>query len=297
MATKKLTGAEQLKRDKETYDARFPQGGGSGLGLNPLKDAVDISGQIGTDIEGANNDIGSAIEKLFTPGEGFGRLKGTPVVVADPKTAKLPSPADAAKGEPTTTESPYETLANSLAQQYITQTNALEPLIAGQSLGTAVNPAAQLSTALAGTGASVPASATKVEGEVDPTAGGLNTTLGQTANTAALGDINMAQAIADTGKANTETLEAAPWQQLLSELASETAYKAATQGASAFGLTQQNTPAFLAPILQNLGLSATASDGLTAPGTKTATTPAKAASGTANTNPGTEPSNPSNPAS
>lgn len=260
-----------------------------------------IGGDVGATLDDVKGVIDDANRGYLTPAE---YAKAHPSAGSTPaattttkkKAAALPSPTTAAKGEPTTTESPYETLANSLAQQYITQQNQLQPLIEGGQMGAPASPSAQLSTALAGTGASVPASATKVEGEVDPTSGALASTLGQEANINAEGDTQMAQDIAATGKANTETLEAAPWQQLLSELASETAYKAATQGASAFGLTAQNTPAFLAPILQNLGLSASDATGLTAPGTKAPTSPTKAAT-SSSTNPGTETSNPADPAS
>jgi hypothetical protein len=204
----------------------------------------------------------------------------TDAVKAGGAKSTLPSPEKAAKGDPATaSESPYETLANSLADQYLQEQAAVAAIPTGTPGNAGV---AQLATALGGQGLAPTKAETGVMGTVDPTAGGLTQAINTQGETAAEGAINMANTIGETGVANQETLEAAPWQQLLSELASETAYKAATQGASAFGLTAKNTPAFLAPILNNLGLSASAAEGIAAPGSK-ATSPTKAAKGATTT--------------
>ena len=68
--------------------------------------------------------------------------------------------------------------------------------------------------------------------------------------------------VKDTGTANTQTLEAAPWEQILQELASETAYRAASgTGAAAFGGTTANTPSFLQQYFSQLGLGSVPAPG------------------------------------
>ena len=104
----------------------------------------------------------------------------------------------------------------------------------------------------------------------------------------------MGNAIGQEGVANTEYLAAAPYQQILQELANETAYKAASNtGAAAFGGNAQTTPAFLQQIFKNLGLGSVPG----AAGTPTLPGAPKAATGgTTGTTPATSgSSNPSAP--
>jgi hypothetical protein len=203
-------------------------------------------------------------------------------------TDTLPSPAKAAKGDPKTDVSPYEQLAQSLAQQYITEQAQLQPGISGAATagleGEAVAGSTQQLADLLGS------KGTAQLNQADPLAGNVAQASNAEANEVAEGTVNMANAIANTGKANTETLEAAPWEQILTELASETAYKAASGGgAAAFGATTQNTPEFLQKILGNLGLPVSSTAATALPGTPNST-PTKAAK-TSTTNTGTETDN------
>lgn len=197
------------------------------------------------------------------------------------------------KSTTSTAESPYEQLADQQAQQYLAQIAAIEPTASGSSLwGSGGQTAQAVNNAvseLAGTGG------TTVTGPGGQSIGDwLQGQLGSeqtAANDAglpqamanegqAIGEtsVPIAQAIQNTGQGNTQYLESAPYQQLLQELANETAYKAATStGAGAFGATTKNTPEWLQQIFTNLQLpvpttSASATGGLQAPTTVPTTT-------------------------
>ncbi len=203
--------------------------------------------------------IGSHIE---------GAVAGSPPKPAVKKPAKakpLPSPQDAATNAP---ESPFTQLAQALASEYLGQVQQLMPLTSGSAIfgpqGETTALANQAANMIPGGGQWIQQQAAQEQ----KTAAPLQAAMNQVGEAQAQGAIPFANAIANTGQANAQYLEAAPWQQILSELASETAYKAASsQGASAFGATPQNTPAFLQQIFKNLGLAGTASSaGLQAPG-------------------------------
>lgn len=171
----------------------------------------------------------------------------------------LPDPAKAAASIP---ESPYQELAQALASEYLNQVNQLMPLTSGSALfgqgGLTNQVVGEAASMIPGGGGWLQQQAAAEQKAAAP----LQAAMSQVGEAQAQGAIPYAGAIANTGTANTAYLEAAPWQQILSELASETAYKAAsTQGAAAFGLTPQNTPAFLNQILQSHGLTGTAALG------------------------------------
>jgi hypothetical protein len=218
-----------------------------------------------------------------------------------PPAPKLPSPEQAtgktAKKEATAAApsqpSPYEQLANALAGQYLQQINQLEPLISGSGI---FGPGQQTEQVAATAEQAVPgasgwlAQQVAAEGQA---AKPLQNAMANVGSAYAASAIHYAGAISATGPANTQFLEAAPWQQILSELASETAYKAASsQGAAAFGQTGTNPPPFLQQIFKNLGLATV--PGSTATGLST---PTKAATGgtTGSTGATTGGGNPSGP--
>jgi hypothetical protein len=199
-----------------------------------------------------------------------------PAPKKEAKAKPLPSPQAAATSAP---ESPFQQLAQSLASEYLGQVQQLMPLTSGSALFGPQGQTTGLANSAAGAiGGSAGSWLQGLAGQEQkdaatsqaPGVPSLQGAMNQVGEAQAQGSIPMAGAIANTGTANTQYLEAAPWQQILSELASETAYKAAsTQGASAFGATPQNTPAFLQQIFKNLGLAGTAqgpAGGLTAPG-------------------------------
>jgi hypothetical protein len=179
----------------------------------------------------------------------------------------LPGPGTAAKTAP---QSPYEELANSLANMYLQQVNQLEPLISGQGI---YGPGGQTAQAVQGASQMVPGAAgwlgqqAAAEGQASKP---LQAAMGQVGNAQAAGALNVVPAIANTGLANTEYLQSAPYQQILSELANETAYRAASSGASAFGSSPLASSPLLQQIFGQLGLGGTGSAGLTVPGAKTA---------------------------
>jgi hypothetical protein len=217
--------------------------------LSPEQKAQAISGYV--------NDPST---ELFSPGT-IKKVKGE---VASGGLQPLPDPAKAAASTP---ESPFQQLAQALAGEYLGQVQQLMPLTSGQAIPGLTNSiTSQAAAAVPGAGGWLQQQAAAEQQAAAPMFAAMN----QVGEAQAQGAIPYAGAIANTGTANTQYLEAAPWQQILSELASETAYKAAsTQGASAFGATPQNTPAFLQQIFKNLGLAGTAqgpAGGLTAPG-------------------------------
>jgi len=190
----------------------------------------------------------------------------TPPEKAKPKAKEkpLPTPQQAATSAP---ESPFQQLAQALAGEYLGQVQQLMPLTSGSAIPGLTNQiAGQAAAAIPGGGGWLQQQVAAEQQAAQPMFAAMN----QVGEAQAQGAIPFAAAIGNTGAANTQFLEAAPWQQILSELASETAYKAAsTQGAAAFGATPQNTPAFLQQIFKNLGLAGTstaAGAGLSAPG-------------------------------
>ena len=230
----------------------------------------------------ASSPTGAAIEQFFTgPKALYGDQTDTTAPAkkkaTKKSTEKLPSPESA-------TESPFTQLAQQLAQTYLQQVNQLQNLTSGaegQQLTGEAEGAAQ--TNLKGLTGGLPAS---VQGAmqqfvgnapVDPMAGQVRASQEALGNAQAAGAIPFSQAIAATGPANVAGLEAAPYSQILNELASEAAYRASSPsyGASAFGATTANIPASLQYIFTQLGLpvpkpgqgSATGQSGLSAPGT------------------------------
>ena len=191
----------------------------------------------------------------------FGDTKGA---VAPPKKeAKqkaLPSPTQAVKEQ---TQSPYEQLANALATQDLTQINQLQSGISDASVTGLTGEAGQasqtqLAQLLGAAGLSPASGASKAAmtplTQTDPLQGQVNAAQQGVSNAENASAVDYAKAIKDTGVANTQTLEAAPWEQILQELAQETAYKATTAGPSAFGATTADTPAFLSQIYKNLNV-------------------------------------------
>lgn len=192
------------------------------------------------------------------------------------KDKPLGSPQDAATNAP---ESPFTQLAQALASEYLGQVQQLMPLTSGsglfgpqgattdlanQAAATVGGPSGSWLQGLASQEQSDASKGFKLGGQNVP---GLQQSMNQVGEAASKGAIGMSGAIANMGPAETQYLETAPWQQLLNELASTTAYKASTQGGSAFGLTPQNTPAWLSQILQSHGLGTAGASGLVAPGT------------------------------
>ena len=145
----------------------------------------------------------------------------------------------------------------------------------------------QLQQLLAGAGVS-PALAKATEapiGGTDPLQGNVNSAMQAQAAAQIPAAEGYAGAVKETGQANTQTLTAAPWEQILQELAAETAYRAASgTGAAAFGGTTANTPSFLQQYFSQLGLGSVPSPGAksTLPSTPGAVT--NAAKGGAATN-------------
>jgi hypothetical protein len=241
----------------------IPSGeGGPGV----LAQGHDVLGGISDWLQGHVYDpIGHAIThpSLTT---GFDPMpSASPAPKKEAKAKPLPSPQSAASSAQ---ESPFQQLAQALASEYLGQVQQLMPLTSGQAIPGLTNSiTSQAAAAVPGAGGWLQQQAAAEQQAAAPMFAAMN----QVGEAQAQGAIPYAGAIANTGTANTQYLEAAPWQQILSELASETAYKAAsTQGASAFGATPQNTPAFLQQIFKNLGLAGTAqgpAGGLTAPGT------------------------------
>lgn len=222
---------------------------------------------------GARNAALGKIESWFT--DSLPKSKPTEAAPKKAAPAKpLPTPQQAAGS---VQESPYQQLAQALAGEYLQQVNQLMPLTSGSAIPGMTNQVVnEAAAAIPGGGGWLQQQAAAEQKAAAPLFGAMS----KVGEAQAQGAIPYANAIANTGTANTQYLEAAPWQQILSELASETAYKAASsQGAAAFGATPSNTPAFLQQIFQNLGLSGTAqgpAGGLQAPGTA-------AKSGTKNT--------------
>ena len=189
------------------------------------------------------------------------------------KDKPLGSPQDAATNAP---ESPFTQLAQALASEYLGQVQQLMPLTSGSALfgpqGDTTGLANSAAAAVGGpSGSWLQGLASQEQSDASKSPGGsipsLQGSMNQVGEAASKGAIGMSGAIANMGPAETQYLETAPWQQLLNELASTTAYKASTQGGSAFGLTPQNTPAWLSQILQSHGLGTAGASGLVAPGT------------------------------
>lgn len=238
---------------------------------NPTQEPVINLGKADKNDVGAGHGGGDVGHLLRTIQKALGGHPSSEPSSDPPKKAaakkadpKLPSAQQAASS---VQPSPYEQLAQALASEYLNQVNQLMPLTSGSALpGLTTSLANQAAAAIPGGGGWIQQQAAQEQ----KTAAPMLSAMSQVGEAQAQGAIPYAGAVANTGAANTAYLQAAPWQQILSELASETAYKAAsTQGAAAFGSTPQNTPAFLQEIFKNLGLSgtSTAAGGLSAPGT------------------------------
>lgn len=259
--------------------------------------------------------LGNEVKDIFTPGDLLNKgidqgqiTAGTEPVDppkkddAKSKAKTLPSPEKAVKDQ---TQSPYEQLANELAKQYLTQINQLQPLVSGESAsglegeagqGSQAQLAGLLSAAGIAPGSGLAKATEAPLTQTDPLQGNVNAAMQGVAAAQEPASVGYAKAVKDTGEANTQTLESAPWEQILQELASETAYRAASgTGAAAFGGTTKDTPTFLQQFFSQLGLGSvpgtTSSSGL--PGTPTAVT--KAAKGGSNTTVPSDSTNPSAP--
>jgi hypothetical protein len=245
----------------------------------------DLS-HLGHDVVGAPAGLAYSLNDVMDEGEKelLGSGKKADPKKKEAKQPKLPTPEKATKDQ---TQSPYEQLANELAKQYLTQINQLQPLVSGQSATGLEGEAGQgsqtqLAQLLAGAGVS-PALAKATEAPIagtDPLQSNVNAAMQAQASAETPAAEGYAGAVKDTGEANTQTLTAAPWEQILQELASETAYRAASgTGAAAFGGTTANTPAFLQQYFKALGLGSVPAAGTssTLPGVPGAVT--KAAKG------------------
>ena len=263
---------EMLLSSKSGQDAlnkikAQPTGGGSAPGGGLIGRLEYGLNRVGTDINNPLTDIGGAARQFIT-GKPTHPAPATDAAPAPKKKAPakpLPDPASAAANAP---ESPFTQLAQALASEYLGQVQQLMPLTSGSAIfgpqGETTALANQAANMIPGGGQWIQQQAAAEQKAAAP----LQAAMNQVGEAQAQGALPYAGALANTGTANAQYLEAAPWQQILSELASETAYKAAsTQGAAAFGLTPQNTPAFLAQMLQSHGLTGTAGNsGLQAPG-------------------------------
>lgn len=155
-------------------------------------------------------------------------------------------------------ESPFTQLAQALAQQYLQQVQGLQSLTSGAAtpgLESEAQTGAQADLKALTPG--LPSSLTALPSTpAVPLAGQVGAAQQQVGNAQAQGAVGMANAIADTGTANTLGLENAPWSQILNELASETAYRASSPsyGATAFGATSANTSPAIQQIFSNVGL-------------------------------------------
>lgn len=247
LTKKQIEEAEYKQLQGEGFDGGF---------ANPLTvaehGAADILG------------VPSAIVEHLSDLTGVHTPPATPAQPAAKKAAKqkaLPSPSQAVKDQ---TQSPYEQLANALATQYLTQINQLQSGIADASVTGLTNEAmggsqAQLLQLLGAVGLSPTSTASKATTapltQTDPLQPQVNAATQGLSNAENSTAVDYAKAIKDTGVANTQTLESAPWEQILQELAQETAYRAASgTGAAAFGGTTADTPKFLQTIFGNLGL-------------------------------------------
>lgn len=243
--------------------AKLPQGGGLGGFLSGGVKALTNPQARGEAVAPVVNWLTDSLKKpqpapkLPTPEKAAGKTER--------KAAPAAAPA----------QSPYDQLANALASSYLQQVNQLEPLISGSGI---FGPGQQTEQVAATAEQGVPGAAGWLGQQVaaeEQAAKPLQNAMANVGGAMAASAIPYAGAISATGPANTAYLQSAPWQQILSELASETAYKAASgQGAAAFGATGTNPPPFLQQIFKNLGLATV--PGSTASGL---TTPGKAATG------------------
>jgi len=171
------------------------------------------------------------------------------------KAEKVPSPTTAAPQA--TQQSPFDQLINSLAQSYLTQADQLQSLVSGAAAPQLQAQAAQGAAGLlggspaAGALQGLAASAPPI-----PMAGQVAKDQQAQGNAYAAGALGVAGAMPALGQAETQSLAAAPYQQLLTELVNEATYRASNPqyGASALGLTNQNTPSWLQTVMRNLGV-------------------------------------------
>lgn len=201
---------------------------------------------------------------------------------AKPKeSTKLPAPAKAS-------ESPFTELSQALAQEYLGQVQQLQSLTSGAQTPAAESEAqGGAEAALKGLGVGAAGQQFVANQPAVPLSGQVAQSQQALGNAQSAGALGMAGAIGNMGPAEAAGLEAAPYSTLLNELVNEVAYRASspTYGASAFGATTANTPAWLQSILGSVGLpvpkpGATGS-ALTTPGLST---PTKAATGGSSSN-------------
>ena len=180
-----------------------------------------------------------------TPREKGRTRGGNQQDVAAEKASEAPAPTPS-----------FEKLADAQANQYLAMTKALDPLTSGAALPSIDASMTGNAERMLGQGATSPVSewlnaqSQAASAQFAPVAAA-NAQVGKAedANSALI-----ASGLQDMGVAETDLMHAAPYQQLLSSLASEVPYHLAS-GYSIPGMTQANTPAWLQQAEKNAGVS------------------------------------------
>jgi hypothetical protein len=192
----------------------------------------------------------------------------------DPDTAEIAKlkkelSADQSKLNQKQGQDAYTALADKQAQEYLDQTNKLDPLISGQAIPTIEANASQQASQMLGASATSPVSQWL----------NAQTQAAQAQNApvaAAMGDVGKAQdsaaqleaaGVKNMGAAESQLMQAAPYQQLLQSLAQEVPYHLAS-GWSIPGLTQANTPQWLQQAESNVGVQSLPASSGTSPSAK-----------------------------
>lgn len=195
-----------------------------------------------------------------------------------PGSALPPAVANAIKNEAATdtatagtTESAYQQLADAQANQYLAMTKALDPLTSGAALPAIEGQAAANASQMLGASATSPVSQWL----------NAQTSAAQAQNApaaAAQAQVGVAQDYASTllasglqnmGKAESQMMQAAPYQQLLQSLAADVPYKILSgqtlqtilpevkAGEASLGLSTAGTPTAQAPALPSISQGVT----------------------------------------